>query len=250
MLAEPFAHGQSRVHRLDPRVRIAMAAFFSCLVAVSNSFETLVAALLLAFGLVVLARLDLKEVSRRLAVVVGFLVLLWLVLPLTFSGNPVGQLGPLVWYQPGVALAARISLKSIAILLAFTALVATMPVSSLGHALSRLGISGKLVHLLLMCYRYIFVIDQEYRRLNAAMRIRAFQPRTSLHTYRSYAYLAGMLFVRAAARAERVHQAMLCRGFQGRFHTMARFPKHAHNTSFVVISIFVMVGLAGLEWIF
>ena len=248
MLAEPFARGQSYVHRLDPRVRITVGALFSCLVAVSSSFEALGAAFLFAFGLVLLARLDLKAVCRRLAVVIGFLVLLWLILPLTYTGDPVGHLGPLVWHRPGVVLAARISLKSFAILLAFTALLATMPVSTVGHALGRLGISGKLVQLLLMCYRYIFVIEQEYRRLNAAMRIRAFRPRTRLHTYRSYAYLAGMLFVRAAARAERVHQAMLCRGFQGRFQTLARFPRHANNPCFVAIAIFAMVVLAGLEW--
>jgi cobalt/nickel transport system permease protein len=81
------------------------------------------------------------------------------------------------------------------------------------------------------------------------MRIRAFRPRTNLHTYRSYAYLVGMLFVRAAARAERVHQAMRCRGFQGRFHTMAQFPRHAGNRLFFVATTSAMLGLAWLEWL-
>lgn len=249
MLAEPFAHGMSFIHCLDPRVRIAVSAGFSCLVAVGHSFPMLVIACIVALGLVLLARLNLVAVGRRLLVVFGFLLLLWLILPLTYDGDPVGRLGPLVWYRPGVELAARISLKSFSILATFTALLATMTVSTLGHALDRMGVPTKLVHLLLMCYRYIFVIEQEYRRLNAAMRIRAFRPRTRLHTYRSYAYLVGMLFVRAAARAERVHQAMLCRGFQGRFHTMARFPKHAGNRLFLVVTTSVMLGLVWLEWL-
>jgi len=249
VLVEPFTHRRSFIHRLDPRVRITASAVFSCLVAVANSFPVLVIACIIALGLVLLARLDLAAVGRRLSVVLGFLLLLWLILPLTYEGDPVGRLGPLVWHRPGVVLAARISLKSFSILAAFTALLATMPVSTLGHALDRMGVPVKLVHLLLMCYRYIFVIEQEYRRLNAAMRIRAFRPRTSLHTYRSYAYLVGMLFVRAAARAERVHQAMLCRGFQGRFHTMARFPRHAGNRLFLVVTTSAMFGLAWLEWL-
>jgi cobalt/nickel transport system permease protein len=249
VLAEPFADGQSFVHGLDPRVRIATSTVFSCLVAVANSFTVLVIACMIALGLVLLARLDLAEVGRRVSVVFGFLILLWLILPLTYEGEPVGQWGPLVWHQPGVALAARISLKSFAILASFTALLATMAVSTMGHALDRMGLPGKLIHLLLMCYRYIFVIEQEYRRLNAAMRIRAFRPRTNLHTYRSYAYLVGMLFVRAAARAERVHQAMRCRGFQGRFHTMAQFPRHAGNRLFFVATTSAMLGLAWLEWL-
>lgn len=249
MLVEPFTQGRSCIHRLDPRVRIAASAVFSCLVAVANSFPVLAIACLIALGLVLLARLDLRAVGRRLSVVLGFLLLLWLILPLTYEGDSVGRLGPLVWHRPGITLAARISLKSFSILAAFTALLATMTVSTLGYALDRMGLPAKLVHLLLMCYRYIFVIEQEYRRLNAAMRIRAFRPRTNLHTYRSYAYLVGMLFVRAAARADRVHQAMLCRGFQGRFHTMARFPRHAGNRLFLVLTTSAMLGLAWLEWL-
>ncbi len=139
MLDEPFTQGQSCIHRLDPRVRIAASALFSCLVAVANSFPVLAIACVIAVGLVLLARLDLAAVGRRLSVVLGFLILLWLILPLTYEGDPVGQLGPLVWHRPGMALAARISLKSFAILAAFTALLATMTVSTLGHALDRMG---------------------------------------------------------------------------------------------------------------
>ena len=59
------------------------------------------------------------------------------------------------------------------------------------------------------------VLEEEYQRLARAARIRGFRAGTDLHTYRTYAYLVGMLFVRAADRAERVRNAMLCRGFNG-----------------------------------
>ncbi len=65
MLAEPFAHGQSFVHGLDPRVRIAISTVFSCLVAVAHSFTVLSIACVIALGLVLLARLDLAAVGRR-----------------------------------------------------------------------------------------------------------------------------------------------------------------------------------------
>ena len=55
------------------------------------------------------------------------------------------------------------------------------------------------------------------------MKIRGFQPRTNLHTYRSYAYLAAMLLVRSYDRADRVFQAMLCRGFHGVFYSLRTF---------------------------
>ena len=85
-------------------------------------------------------------------------------------------------------MAAQITLKSNAILLALVALVTTMNFSILGYALNWLHVSDKIVHLLLMTYRYVFVIDQEYQRLIRAARIRGFQPGTNLHTYKTYAY--------------------------------------------------------------
>lgn len=248
MIMEPLAHGDSYLHRIDPRLRITAAAFFSCTVAVFDAFPALIAACGSALVLLFLAGLPLREIRRRLAVVLGFLVLIWLLLPITYEGEIARAFGPVRLYWPGIGLAARITLKSTAIVAVFTALAATIPVNALGQALARLRLPAKLVYLLLMCYRYIFVIEQEYHRLRTAMKIRGFKPRTSLHTYRSYAYLVGMLFVRAAARADRVHQAMCCRGFNGRFYSLAAFPPHPVNRWFAVAATSVMVALLWLEW--
>jgi cobalt/nickel transport system permease protein len=145
------------------------------------------------------------------------------VLPITVAGDAVGGIGPVTVTREGVLLAARITVKSNAIVMALIALVATSPIAALGHALSGLRVPDKMVFLLLLTYRYIFVLEQEYLRLRRAIRVRGFVPATRLHTYRTYAYLIGMLFVRAAARADRVYQAMLCRGFHGKFYSLATF---------------------------
>jgi cobalt/nickel transport system permease protein len=248
MLTEPLAHGETFLHRIDPRLRIAAAAIFSGTVAVFDGLPALAAACGTSLALLLLSGLDIREIRQRLAVVLGFLLLIWLLLPITYEGHVAATLGPLRLYWPGIALSARITLKSTAIITAFTALLATIPVSTLGQALARLKVPAKLVYLLLMCYRYVFVIEQEYHRLITAMKIRGFKPRTNVHTYRSYAYLVGMLFVRAAARAERVHQAMSCRGFNGRFHSLAAFPPHPVNRWFALAATSVMLVLLGLEW--
>lgn len=250
MIAAPLAFGDSVLHRIDPRLRIVAAVFFSCAVAVFQAFAALLAACLAALLLLVLSGLAPREITRRLAVVLGFLLLLWCLLPLTYEGAILGRVGPLNIYRPGILLAAQITLKSLAIIAAFTGLVATLPVNTLGQSLARLGVPAKLVYLLLMCYRYIFVIEQEYHRLVAAMKIRGFQPRTNLHTYRSYAYLVGMLFVRAASRADRVYQAMRCRGFDGRFHSLATFPADPANQWFAAASASAMIALLWMEWIY
>jgi cobalt/nickel transport system permease protein len=99
-----------------------------------------------------------------------------------------------------------------------------------------------------MSYRYIFVIEQEYQRLIRAAKIRGFRPKTDLHTYRTYAYIVGMLLVRAASRAQRVYQAMLCRGFNGRFFSLYRYRVGPDSWIFSTVMTIVIIGLAILEW--
>lgn len=83
-------------------------------------------------------------------------------------------------------MAAQITLKSNAILLIIMALVTTMNLSVLVHALNWLRMPDKIVHLLLMTHRYVFLIEQEYRRLMRAARLRGFRPGTNLHTYKKF----------------------------------------------------------------
>lgn len=249
MIDEPFAIGHSILHRLDPRLRIVAATAFSMVVAVAHQMPVLAGALGIALILNGLAQLDLIAVARRLTAVSGFLLLLWMVLPLTYEGTTAFHLGPLAASEEGLRLALEISVKSVAIVLAFMGLIATMPFSTLGNALKKLHTPDKLAFLLLMAYRYIFVIGQEYHRLHRAALIRGFRPGTNLHTYRTYAYLVGMLFVRAADRAERVHRAMRCRGFSGTFHSLYTFPKNPANRLFGVAMAAAIAVMVSLEYL-
>jgi cobalt/nickel transport system permease protein len=247
MLREPFALGSSSLHDLDPRIRLVSAAAYSCAVALCREFPALVAALVLSLALIAAGRLPITEVLKRLLVVNGLVLFIWAVIPFTFPGEALFRLGPLNAAREGVALAAQITLKSNAIVLAFMALVATMPFATAGHALHRLRVPDKIVHLLLMTYRYLFVIEQEYQRLARAARIRGFRPGTNLHTYRTYAYLVGMLFVRAVDRAERVRWAMLCRGFKRRFYSLQEFKAGAGSVVFCLLISAAVAGIVALE---
>jgi len=248
MFDEPFAAGPSLMHRIDPRYRITVAVAFSFVVALADRFIPLGAAVGIAGALAVLARLNLGQVGRRLSVVIGFLALMWVALPLTMGGAVVIPVGPLVLSRRGILLSAVISLKTIGILVGFTALIATIPLSTLGHALGRMKVSKKIVYLLLMTYRYIHVLENEYRRMVRAIRMRGFRPRTGLHTYQTYAYLIGMLFVRSVARAERIAGAMRCRGFTGRFHSLVDFAPTPATFVFTAIMSAAIAWIAWLEW--
>lgn len=245
MIEERLAGLNSWIHRLDPGVRIVSAMIVSLVAALSERPAALVGFLALSVILAGLARLEPVEVLRRLKPLFWFLVMIWLLVPITYDGTAVLTVGPARLSEEGLALCGRITVKSISILLVFMALVATLPVATLGTALHRLKVPDKLVFLLLMTYRYIAVIEAEYARLIRAARVRGFRPGTNLHSYRTIAYLAGMLFVRAARRADRVHMAMRCRGFKGRFHTLELFQADHRSPVFAVC-----IGLATLALFF
>lgn len=237
------------MHRMDPRVRVAFATLLSFVIALSEEFPALWAGLFFSLLLLFTARLNLKAVLARAAVMWGFLILLWILLPLTFEGEAVYRVWKLTLIREGILLAAGISIKSNAILLLFISLVATMNFTTLGYALNSFRIPEKLVHLLLLTYRYIFVIEQEYRRLLRAAKIRNFRPKTDLHTYRTYAYMVGMLFVRASARADRVYQAMRCRGFKGKFYCLREFSVSRSDWIWAAFMSAGIIGLILLEYL-
>jgi cobalt/nickel transport system permease protein len=249
MLEEPFATGHSQIHRLDPRLKVLFATVYSFVVALSDRFPSLFAALALSFVLIGLARLNIREVAKRVLIVNGLILFFWLVLPLTFEGVVLFYLGPFAVTREGLLISARITLKSNAILLAFVALIASTSIATLGHALNRLRIPEKIVHLLLLTYRYVFVIEQEYQRLVRATKIRGFRPKSNMHTYRTYAYLIGMLFVRASERAARVHQAMLCRGFKGKFYCLREFSFSRLDFVWSAFMAIAVIGLGIVEWV-
>ena len=249
MLQEPFALGNSFIHRLDPRIRLMSAGVFSIVVALSRDFQALTAAVLISFLWVILAQLSAREIIKRIILVNSFIVLLWLVLPLTFQGPDALTLGPLRIYYAGITMAAQITLKSNAILLALIALVATMNLSVLGNALNWLQVPDKIVHLLLMTYRYVFLIEQEYQRLIRAAKIRGFRPGTNLLTYKTYASIVGMLLVRSAVRADRVYKAMLCRGFKRKFYCLHEFKTGKLEWLFAIAMAGVILVLIYLEWV-
>jgi cobalt/nickel transport system permease protein len=243
-----LAGGDSLIQRLDPRVKIVVVFLFSVVVAVSNRFVVLLLGLALGLSMALLARLPVKQVLARLVPVNLFIIFLWFFLPFTLQGKPLFSVGPLVGTHEGVLYAARISIKSNTIMAVLIALVASTPLLTLGHAMHDLKIPKKLVHLFFFTYRYIDVIHKEYLRLVNAMKVRGFRPKTNMHTYRTFAYLVGMLLVRSSDRADRVHSAMLCRGFRGNLYSLSAFSLRACDVISLILMLVLILALGVLEW--
>jgi cobalt/nickel transport system permease protein len=89
-----------------------------------------------------------------------------------------------------------------------------LPFPRLLGALSRLGIPAVLVTTLHFMERYVHVLIDELGRMLQARRARNFR-RSGRLDWGILGGLLGVLFVRAMERGERVHAAMLARGWDG-----------------------------------
>ncbi len=245
-----LTHGGSLVERVDPRARILAATAFSVLVAVVDRGPTLLVALAAAVVAAAASRLRPHAALARLVSLNGFMLVLALVLPWSVRGTPLVQLGSAVYSREGLALAGTVALKGNAIVVMLMALVGTLDVAILGHALEHLYVPEKLTHLLLFTVRYLDLLDRQFRQLTAAMRVRGFRPRMDLHTYRTYGYLVGMLLVRSLDRSERVLAAMKCRGFRGHFFLLDHFGFTVRDVWFAAATVLLLAGLGSVEWVF
>ncbi|RLB43718.1 MAG: cobalt ECF transporter T component CbiQ [Deltaproteobacteria bacterium] len=223
MFEENFYQGDSFFHRADPRGKVICASLLVVTIALLERLFASGAAFLMATFFLAAARLPAEKVIKRLVVVNTFIAFLWVFLPFSVPGKAVFS----VWGRPataeGIKLALLITIKCNAILLVIICFIATTPFPLLGFALTNLRVPGKLTLLMLISYRYISVIQEEYDRLLEAAKVRCFVPRNNIHTYRTYAYLVAMVLVRSYERGLTVYQAMVLRGFKGRFYSLRKF---------------------------
>lgn len=210
------AAGLPPLIRPDPAVRLVCAAILSVCMALLARPSAAAAALGCAVALLALFRPAWGKTGRRLIAVNAFLALVWLFTPFTTPGAPLGRFLGLAPTRQGVELALLVTLKANAIVLVFMALVAPLGPTALARAMKRLHCPEKLVWLILLMGRNIELLRGEWRRLDEAARLRGFAPRSSLHAWRVFGALFGLLFVRAHDRGRRSLEAMRLRGFNGR----------------------------------
>lgn len=226
---DAFADRISFFHQWDPRFKL-ISLFAFCFLVVS--LQTLLWSSL-ALGLAILAaifcRIPLQRVGKRLLAMAGFLSMFLLVLPLT---APLRE-GETLIYLPGLPdfplhmaglhLALTVVVKASTVALIMEPLFATAPLSVTLAALSRLGMPASIGQMVLLSHRYIFVFLQEMIRMYRGMRVRGFTPASDIATLNTMGNFLGMLFVRSFERTQRVYDAMLCRGYDGRFPSFTCF---------------------------
>lgn len=151
-------------------------------------------------------------VLRRTAPMVPVLVILALGLPLSRGidlrlGAPATAPDPFGW-----AAAASLFLRALSAILLVSALVQSMGFVRVLAALRRLGLPLAVLFTLEHLERYRALIAEEWRRTSLAREARS--PGGARFALASYANQTSLVLLRSWDRSERIHHAMLARGFR------------------------------------
>lgn len=206
--------GDSVVHRLAPQVKVAATlAFVLAVVATPrDAFWAFALDALLVVAVARLATVPLPVLARRLVIEVPF-VAFALFLPLVGEAPHTEVLG-LSLSEPGLWAAWNILVKGTFGVAATTLLATTTSVPELLCGLDRLRVPRAFTAIAGFMVRYAEVITGEVRRMRIARLSRGYDARC-VWQGRAVAASAGTLFIRAFERGERIHVAMLSRGFTG-----------------------------------
>ncbi|MFF4311332.1 cobalt ECF transporter T component CbiQ [Streptomyces sp. NPDC001507] len=209
-----YRHAPSRVHVLPPHTKLA-AVFAFVVVVVSTPRTAMWAFALYAVLLAVVARharVPAGFLLGRLLIEVPF-VAFAVLMPFVAEGGRTDVLG-LSLSVNGLWGAWNVLVKGTLGVAASVLLAATTELRELLLGLERLKLPPLLVQIASFMIRYGDVVTDEMRRMRIARRSRGFEARGVRH-WGVLAKSAGALFIRSYERGERVHLAMVSRGYTG-----------------------------------
>ena len=235
--------------RMDPRWKLAGVLLSALALAFVQTWGPALAAVIGTLLIVMLSRLPSRWYLRRLATALTMYVLFLVWLPFVVeNSHETLDLGFVTLSLTGLLRLFVLSAKLVSMISLMLVMLATTPLHDTFKAARSLCVPRLLVLLLLLTYRYVFLLMDEFARLRTALRVRGFRNRADLHSYRTIGQVAGTLLVRSHERAERVGQAMRCRGFDGAFRSLADFRTAWPDVLAFSALVAYAVGLLVWDW--
>jgi cobalt/nickel transport system permease protein len=207
-------HGHSPVHRLPAHLKLVALVGFVLTVVLTprTAFPAYAVYLLLVLVAQRASRVPFGYFAKRMVVEVPF-VLFAVLMPFVATGSRVA-VGPLRLSEDGLLGAWALLAKGTLGVMASLVLATTTEPRHVVAGLERLRLPGQLVQIMGFMVRYLEVVTGELARMKVARESRGFQGR-SVRAWPVLASTAGALFIRSYERGERVHLAMLSRGYTG-----------------------------------
>ncbi|MDO9108738.1 MAG: cobalt ECF transporter T component CbiQ [Coriobacteriia bacterium] len=228
---DQLAYADTPIHAIDPRAKVLTTIVFLVCVVSFGKYEVLGMLPFAIYPLFLAADADLPFgfLGSKLLAVAPFAVVIGMFNPLLDRDVVVqiAGIGISGGWVSFISILLRFALTTMAALV----LIATTSFTGICMALEKLGMPDVLATQLLLLYRYIFVLGEETMRMARARALRSFGERGM--GWRIYSQMLGSLLLRTYARAERIYQAMLSRGFDGSIRVLRALDFRLKDALFV-----------------
>lgn len=164
------------------------------------------------FAVSLIAKIPTLTLLIRSLIEIPF-ILFAILMPFFGSGERF-EAGPFNLYRESLLAAAGIVVKGTLGVLSAVVLSTTTTARELLRGLEKLHLPKLMVQIAAFMLRYVNVISDEMERMKVARESRGFIA-TGIKDWKVIATAASALFIRSYERGERVHLAMLSRGYTG-----------------------------------
>lgn len=259
-------HQKTSFYRTHPVIRLCLAVVFAVFILSLSHLVSLTLCLVIAIGMAFWAKMPLLASLKRAVLMESFLIFTVILLPFTQPGTEITSLFGLSISEEGCYLAVRLLLIANSSTLMLLSLVGTIEPALMGRTLGSLYCPPRFVFLIDFSVRYIGLLHGEYLRGREAMRARAFQlldmsqaqnwliwrrniRQAHFHRYQSIGYLFAMGLVRAIERAQAIHDAMRCRGYQDIHQYRYPIQLKTWDVIFAICFLGCLIGIAGVDYL-
>ena len=233
----------SAVHRLDPRAKLVALLGVTVVAVITplGDWGVFAACAVALAAVAAAAKVPPGVIWGRARVVLPLILFVAAFVPFLRPGGPAMAIGPLTVSAAGVAVFAGVAVKATIGTTAAVLLGATTPFPDLLRGLAALRVPRLPTLIAAVTYRYLWVVADDVRRMRIALCARAYRPRTLLRAG-TIGRLVAALFLRTHARAERVHMAMLARGYDGTMPAAAPLRLGRADAAFVALVLGLALG--------
>ena len=241
LAAEEYASRKGFLQSVNQKAKLTgILLLIALAISTQNPFY-LFFLLLFSLSVVILSKIPLRAYLPRFGFIPLFafiIVIPWLFLT---EGEPAFSLLGVEITKEGIMYVLTFGLRVTACVAAISLLLFTTRVSDLLYTLRSLKIPEMFVEILGITYRYLFSLLSELQKMLLGKESRVVSAKGN--SWRTGAKIAANFMLRTLSKGEKVHKAMLARGYSGKFKTYPRNQGWNANSSAFVAIVAAMVVL-------
>ncbi|VVB63596.1 Energy-coupling factor transporter transmembrane protein EcfT [uncultured archaeon] len=251
-MSESFSRRNGLLQSLDPRAKLISILIVIFATSMIGDLRLLVLVYLLTLLFSYLSKIDIPFFIKRVWLFIPIfagIIAIPMIFNIFFPGDPLIKLvylGPGAHFGPislpesiyvtrqGVNAAAIFTMRVAACVSAIVLLFITTPQQVLFKSLRSVGVPKIYVLTLEMAYRYVFLLMDLVREMYVAKKARTIRARGMFEEQKWVGGRIGYTLVRSLDMSDKVHMAMLSRGYNGDVKIMQEF--NMHNRDYLAVA--------------